>query len=103
MTRYSSASTERREGHFSALRYEHLIRLALVACLALCWASVVGEPVFAQVPRIQGQGTAASGMGNAFSAQADDPSALHYNPAGMTQLHGVQVMAGGLLSGGTTT
>jgi long-chain fatty acid transport protein len=41
-------------------------------------------------------------MGNAFAAQADDPSAVHYNPAGMTQLHGLQVMAGGLLSGGTT-
>lgn len=57
----------------------------------------------AQVPRIQGQGTAASSMGNAFSAQADDPSALHYNAAGMTQLQGVQFMAGALLSGGTTT
>jgi len=56
----------------------------------------------AQVPRIQGQGTAASGQGNAFAAQADDPSALYYNPAGMTQLHGVQIMIGGLLSGGTT-
>jgi long-chain fatty acid transport protein len=41
-------------------------------------------------------------MGNAFAAQADDPSALHYNPAGMTQLHGVEFMAGALLSGGTT-
>jgi long-chain fatty acid transport protein len=60
------------------------------------------SPGFAQVPRIQGQGTAASGMGNAFAAQADDPSALHYNPAGMTQLHGMQVLIGGLLSGGTT-
>lgn len=58
--------------------------------------------LLAQVPRIQGQGTAASGQANAFAAQADDPSALHYNPAGMTQLHGLQVMAGGLLSGGTT-
>lgn len=57
---------------------------------------------WAQVPRIQGQGTAASGMGNAFAAQADDPSALHYNPAGLTQLHGVEFMAGVLLSGGTT-
>jgi long-chain fatty acid transport protein len=56
----------------------------------------------AQVPRIQGQGAAASAMSNAFAAQADDPSALHYNPAGMTQLHGVQIMAGGLFSGGTT-
>lgn len=60
-------------------------------------------PSLGQVPRIQGQGTAASGMGNAFVAQADDPSALHYNPAGMTQLSRVQVMFGGLLSGGTTT
>ncbi|NWF74738.1 MAG: outer membrane protein transport protein [Nitrospirae bacterium] len=56
----------------------------------------------AQVPRIQGQGAAASAMGNAFAAQADDPSALHYNPAGMTQLQGLQFMAGGLISGGST-
>jgi long-chain fatty acid transport protein len=41
-------------------------------------------------------------MGNAFAAQADDPSALHYNPAGMTQLPGLQFMAGGLISGGST-
>lgn len=54
------------------------------------------------MPRIQGQGAAASAMNNAFSAQADDPSALHYNPAGMTQLEGVQVMAGVLVSGGST-
>ena len=60
------------------------------------------EMALAQVPRIQGQGAAASGMSNAFAAQADDPSALHYNPAGMTQLRGVQLMAGALASGGTT-
>jgi long-chain fatty acid transport protein len=41
-------------------------------------------------------------MSNAFAAQADDPSALHYNPAGMTQLRGVQLMAGVLISGGST-
>jgi long-chain fatty acid transport protein len=41
-------------------------------------------------------------MSNAFSAQADDPSALHYNPAGMTQLQGIQLMAGAIASGGTT-
>ncbi len=66
----------------------------------LIWFS---STALAQVPRIQGQGTSASGQGNAFAAQADDPSALHYNPAGMTQLHGVQMMAGGLLTGGTTS
>lgn len=68
----------------------------------LCGAFFPSD-LLAQVPRIQGQGTAASGQGNAFAAQADDPSALHYNPAGMTQLHGVQFMTGGLLSGGTTS
>jgi long-chain fatty acid transport protein len=68
----------------------------------LWWWGGTGDLAQAQVPRIQGQGTAASGMGNAFAAQADDPSALHYNPAGMTQLRGVQFMAGGLLSGGAT-
>ena len=82
--------------------WETIVRLTLVAGLTLCWWGKVLEPVLAQVPRIQGQGTAASGMGNAFSAQADDPSALHYNPAGMTQLHGVEFMTGVLLSGGTT-
>jgi len=77
---------------------------ALLACLAglLLWLLPIEEQALAQVPRIQGQGAAASGMSNAFSAQADDPSALHYNPAGMTQLHGVEFMTGLLLSGGTT-
>jgi long-chain fatty acid transport protein len=72
--------------------------LAIIGIILGCGA----EAGLAQVPRIQGQGTAASGQGNAFAAQADDPSALHYNPAGMTQLRGVQIMGGWLLSGGTT-
>ena len=36
------------------------------------------------------QDSAAIAQGNAFRAQADNPSAIHYNPAGMTQLEGVQ-------------
>jgi long-chain fatty acid transport protein len=56
----------------------------------------------AQTPRIQSQGAAAAGMGNAFTAQANDPSALYYNPAGITQLSGVQTMFGALAVGGTT-
>ena len=34
------------------------------------------------------------GMGGAFVAQADDPSAIFYNPAGITQLKGLQAMVG---------
>ena len=74
----------------------------LVLLLAgFCWVGLQWE-AWAQVPRIQGQGTAASAMSNAYAAQADDPSAVHYNPAGMTQLQGVQVMGGALISGGST-
>lgn len=69
--------------------------------VGLWWCGLPGI-ASAQVPRIQGQGTAASAMGNAFSAQADDPSALHYNPAGMMQLQGIQFMAGALFAGGST-
>ena len=72
-----------------------------ICLLTLCVAGLPGV-ASAQMPRIQGQGAAASAMSNAFAAQADDPSALHYNPAGMTQLQGIQLMAGALASGGST-
>jgi long-chain fatty acid transport protein len=40
------------------------------------------------------QSPAAIGQGNAFTAQADLPSAVFYNPAGLTQLRGVQIETG---------
>src|SRR2546427_2267024 len=40
------------------------------------------------------QGAAASGKANAFTGEANDPSAIFYNPAGITQLTGTQVMIG---------
>src|SRR5437660_7096392 len=39
-------------------------------------------------------GAAASGKGNAFTGEANDPSAIFYNPAGITQLPGTQFMIG---------
>ena len=76
--------------------------LATLLCMMALYLAALSGVASAQVPRIQGQGAAASGMSNAFSAQADDPSALHYNPAGMTQLQGIQFMIGALASGGST-
>ncbi len=73
----------------------------LLVLILLGLTGVTSESL-AQSPRLQGQGTAGSGMGNAFTAQADDPSAVHYNPAGLSQLNGVQIMAGGLGIGGRT-
>ena len=40
------------------------------------------------------QSSSAMGMGSAFVGQADDASAVWYNPAGITQLDGINVMAG---------
>src|SRR6185295_19828169 len=77
------------------------ISISWICMFGLCMACIPGM-ASAQVPRIQGQGAAASAMSNAFVAQADDPSALHYNPAGMTQLQGLQLMAGAMISGGVT-
>ena len=71
-------------------------------CLGLTLPIMLWNPSPAQAEafRIMDQGAAASGQGTAFAAQADDPSALHYNPAGMTQLEGVQFYGGTLLVGG---
>jgi long-chain fatty acid transport protein len=52
--------------------------------------------------RLLNQGAAAAGQGGAFAAQADDPSAIYYNPAGITQLRGVQIYTGAMFVGGTT-
>jgi long-chain fatty acid transport protein len=43
---------------------------------------------------INEQDAKAVAMGGAFVAQADDPSAVYYNPAGILQLDGTQVSAG---------
>jgi long-chain fatty acid transport protein len=78
------------------------MRYALVG-FSVCLLFVLSpDSLHAQTPRIQSQGAAAAGMGNAFTAQADDPSAVHYNPAGMTQLRGVQNLFGAFWVGGTT-
>ena len=47
--------------------------------------------------KINEQGAKAMGMANAFAAQADDPSALYYNPAGIAYLKGAQVNLGALV------
>jgi long-chain fatty acid transport protein len=69
----------------------------------LIWLSVWFHPATtaAQAIRFQPQGAAAAGQGNAFSAQADDASAIHFNPAGLTQIDGIQILAGTVLMGGS--
>ena len=49
------------------------------------------------------QDSAAIAQGNAFRAQVDNPSAIFYNPAGMTQLHGIQHSIGAQFVSPNTT
>ncbi len=51
-------------------------------------------PLFANGLRIASQDGFASARGEAFVATADNPSAIYYNPAGITQLEGNNVRGG---------
>lgn len=65
----------------------------LAACVT---ASVVGTASMSLAAgfKIGEQGAKAMGMANAFAAQADDPSALAYNPAGIAFQKGNQLQVG---------
>lgn len=65
--------------------------VAAWCALGLCPLTGVGPPdARAEAFRNPFQSAAAIGQGNAFKAQADNASAIHYNPAAMTRLPGVQ-------------
>ena len=72
----------------------------LVTLLALFTATGSSLPAFGEGFRILDQSAAATAQGGAFAAQADDPSAVHYNPAAITDLPGLQMTAGTLLVNG---
>lgn len=78
------------------------LRLVVLFCLLLEVVWIMPSTVYANAFRINDQSASATAQNGAFSAQADDPSALYYNPAGMTQLRGVQLSVGTLLVGGRT-
>jgi long-chain fatty acid transport protein len=64
-------------------------------CLIVAAVSVAGPAVFALGFRNPDQNARATGQGEAFVAQADDPSATYYNPAGLVQVTGTEAMSGG--------
>ena len=72
----------------------HARRLVGVFSLVMAVFSLSPFYVFGNGFFIYEQGAKAVGMGGAFTAQADDPSAIYYNPAGIAQLQGTQVMGG---------
>jgi long-chain fatty acid transport protein len=56
---------------------------------------LTGSTAFALGFRNPDQNARATGQGEAFVAQADDASAVYYNPAGLTQVAGAEAMSGG--------
>jgi len=76
----------------SRLRRTNHTRLVTLFCssvLALCPSLLHGLGL-----RIPNQDAEAIARGNAFAATADNPSALYYNPAGITQLEGQNIQVG---------
>ncbi|MBN2564574.1 MAG: hypothetical protein JXB46_02570 [Candidatus Eisenbacteria bacterium] len=63
-----------------------MLRTALIATLVLLLVSGVVHANFLEVEL----GARAMGMGGAFVAVADDATALHWNPAGLSNLNGFQ-------------
>ena len=62
-----------------------------LACMLVCVAASVCSAAGFSIYEWSARGNA---LGGTLVGRADDPSALAYNPAGITQLDGVQVMAG---------
>jgi long-chain fatty acid transport protein len=69
----------------------HLQSLIVFSALLVCFSHEICD---AQGPV---DGAKAAGMGTAFVAVADDPSAILFNPAGLTQLPGTNFYSGGSL------
>lgn len=75
------------------------------------WFVVVSSLIVVMCPKVgangfrllEVQGVAAAAQTDAFCAQADDPSAIAHNPAGLTQLKGTQILQGVLFGKGYTT
>src|SRR6188768_2899050 len=65
-------------------------RLPLLASAA----ALVPSLAFGLGIRIADQNPFATARGNAFTATADNPSAVYYNPAGITQLEGTRALLG---------
>ena len=70
------------------------MRALFVTSLFLCVISLFIPSVFSAGFSIFEQGATAMGMAGAFAAKADDPSAIFFNPAGISQLEDTQISVG---------
>jgi long-chain fatty acid transport protein len=73
----------------------HRVRFCRYALAFACVAFLVPLPAFPSGFQIMTQGARATGMGLAFTAIANDPSAIFYNPAGLGWQKHFEAQAGG--------
>lgn len=66
----------------------------LVLILFVVFALMMNADAYASGFFVYHQDSKAQGQAGAFTAQADNPSAIYYNPAGMNQVKGTQVSLG---------
>lgn len=70
------------------------MRRFFVLAVILSFVLLGAANIYASGFFVYHQDTKAQGQAGAFTAQADNPSAIYYNPAGMSQLDGTQVSIG---------
>jgi long-chain fatty acid transport protein len=70
-----------------------VLRTTFAIGLGLTLGLLAGaRPLLAANTAVEGVATRARALGNAFTAIADDASAVYYNPAGLVQVEGDQVL-----------
>ncbi|PID59556.1 MAG: hypothetical protein CR986_05840 [Ignavibacteriae bacterium] len=67
------------------------------ALILICLFIIFSKNILASGFQINEHGSKAMAMGGAFSGLANDPSALYFNPAGITQLYGTHFLVGSTL------
>src|SRR5437660_12081180 len=78
------------------MRVGLLKRKVTVGLLASCCSLLLSKQASGLGVRVPNQDAEAIARGNAFVATADNPAAIYYNPAGITQLEGHHVQVGSL-------
>jgi long-chain fatty acid transport protein len=73
---------------------ESVKQTVLLIVQALFLTVLVASVAFAGGYQINEMGARATGMGGAFVAQASDPSAVYYNPAGLASQKGINALVG---------
>jgi long-chain fatty acid transport protein len=71
-----------------------LMQMMVCAAILVAIGAFAVPPVFGLGFDNPDQDARATGQGEAFVAQADDASAIYYNPAGLTQLKGTEITSG---------